>query len=49
MSSVLRPSFELVKERRILKKIKQLSTQITGYFLIGVSLVPGLVLQEIYD
>ena len=33
MLGVFRPSFEVVKEGRILKKIKQLETQIEGSFL----------------
>jgi len=37
MFCVFRPSFEVVKEGRILKKIKHLETQIGGVFY----LVPG--------
>jgi hypothetical protein len=32
--SVLRPSFEVVKEGRILKKIKNLQNQIEGVFFL---------------
>jgi hypothetical protein len=34
MFSVFRPSFEVVKEGRILKKIKYLQTQIVGVFYL---------------
>jgi hypothetical protein len=34
MSSVIRPSFEVVKERRILNKIKHLQPLIVGVFYL---------------
>jgi hypothetical protein len=34
MSGVFRPSFEVVKEGRILKKSKHLQTQIVGVFYL---------------
>jgi hypothetical protein len=39
MLSVIRPSFEVVKEGRILDKIKRLKIQIEGVFIDGLVLV----------
>jgi hypothetical protein len=41
MLGVFKPSFEVVREGRILKEIKQLQTQIVRV-LFGDSLVPGI-------